>query len=217
MSRRLLLLRHGQTEYNVARRMQGHLDTELSDVGVTQAQRAAETMAELHVGKIISSDLKRAHDTALVVAEKFGLPVTTDPRLRETNLGDWQGKTHMEVDEHFPGARARWRFDAHWAPPNAETRQQVAKRARQVVDELLAQHQEWEDHAVLIVAHGGTISALSASLLGLAESKHPIFSNLGNTRWAQLVGRPVLDEVQQHTGTHMQWYLEGWNVDSSLS
>lgn len=117
MTRRLILLRHGQTEYNATRRMQGHLDTVLSDAGWSQAEAAADFLATLPIGKIISSDLARARDTAAVVGKRLGIDVTTDPRLRETDLGEWQAKTIDEVDTDYPGARAIWRHDATWAPP----------------------------------------------------------------------------------------------------
>lgn len=209
MTLRLILLRHGQTEFNRARRMQGHIDTELSDLGWQQAAAAADYLERYHIEQIIASDLQRAFATATVVGQRLGIEVRADERLRETHLGDWQGKTHAEIDESHPGARARWRYDATWAPPNAETRQEVAVRAHEVVDELI--EQPHEDATVLLVSHGGTISALTASLLGFAQSRHPIFASLGNTCWSQLLGRQKLD------APGYQWYLEGWNVGSVLN
>ncbi|MGB8402865.1 MAG: glucosyl-3-phosphoglycerate phosphatase, partial [Mycobacterium sp.] len=114
--RRLLLLRHGQTAYNAASRMQGQLDTDLSDLGREQAVAAAEVLAKRQPLVIISSDLRRALDTANTLGERAGMPVSVDARLRETHLGDWQGLTHQEVDELAPGARLAWRDDARWAP-----------------------------------------------------------------------------------------------------
>ncbi|AEX70416.1 histidine phosphatase family protein [Corynebacterium diphtheriae] len=236
MSRRLIVLRHGQTEYNATKRMQGHLDTVLSDAGWAQAEAAADFLATLPIGKIVSSDLARAHDTATVVGQRLGVDVSTDQRLRETNLGDWQAKTHEEVDEHYPGARALWRHDATWAPPNGESRIHVAQRARAVVDELMRDYDEWDDCSVLLVAHGGTISALTSSLLGLHQEQYSMISGLGNTCWAQLTARPrfhgaasenaekeAADYVDQlsarftsQTVTDAQWYLEGWNMGVAL-
>ncbi len=216
MARRLLLLRHGQTEFNATRRMQGHFDTELSQTGWQQAQAAAEMLVGQPIVKIIASDLRRAKDTAQVIGDQLNLPVSLDSRLRETDLGDWQGKTHEEVDSAFPGARARWRFDATWAPPNAETRQEVAARAFTVVEDLLQEVEQWEGNTVLIVAHGGTISALTSALLGFADSKHPLFSNLGNTQLAQIVGRDVPEGYPVHGNKAVQWYVEGWNIDCVL-
>src|SRR4051794_30579029 len=114
--RRLVMLRHGQTGYNAGSRMQGQLDTELSDLGRDQAVAAAEVLAKRQPLVIMSSDLRRALDTAVALGERSGMPVLVDTRLRETHLGDWQGMTHLEVDAAAPGARLAWRDDARWAP-----------------------------------------------------------------------------------------------------
>ncbi|MEX3770870.1 glucosyl-3-phosphoglycerate phosphatase, partial [Mycolicibacterium fortuitum] len=86
--RRLVLLRHGQTEYNAGSRMQGQLDTELSDLGRDQAAAAAEVLAKRQPLLIVSSDLKRALDTAMTLGDRAGISVQIDKRLRETHLGD---------------------------------------------------------------------------------------------------------------------------------
>ena len=207
MQRRLILLRHGQTTYNATNRMQGHLDSPLSETGLAQARSAAELVAKLGVSKIVASDLQRAANTAQIIADRLGLPVSTDARLRETHLGEWQGKSHAEVDAAHPGARARWRNDAAWAPPEGESRVEVAQRARPVVEELLAEYDAWDDSAVLLVAHGGTISALTANLLGLDVSQFLLFKSLGNTNTARLYAMPAYSEPD----SGMQWYLEAWN------
>ena len=110
--RRLVMLRHGQTEYNAGSRMQGQLNSELTDLGRAQAVAAAEVLAKRQPLLIVSSDLHRAYDTAVSLGERTGLPVQIDTRLRETHLGDWQGLTHVEVDAASPGARLAWRDDA---------------------------------------------------------------------------------------------------------
>lgn len=112
MIRRLVLLRHGQTTFNADSRMQGQLDTGLSDLGRAQAVAAAEVLAKRLPLAIVSSDLQRAYDTATALADRCHVGVSVDERLRETHLGDWQGLTHHEVDAIAPGAR----------PPGATTR-----------------------------------------------------------------------------------------------
>ena len=136
-NRRLLLLRHGQTEYNATSRMQGQLDTDLSDLGRAQAVAAAEVLAKRQPLVIVSSDLRRALDTATTLGDQAGMSVSIDERLRETHLGDWQGLTHHEVDALAPGARLAWRDDARWAPHNGESRVDVANRSLPVVAEQL--------------------------------------------------------------------------------
>lgn len=233
MARRLLILRHGQTEFNATGRMQGQLDTQLSDVGRAQAQATAEELAGWDIRRVISSDLVRAADTAAFIAQAHGLPVHTDPRLRETNLGQWQGRSHQEIDADHPGQRAMWRYNAHWAPPGGETRLEVAARARQVIDELMVEFDQWEEGTVVAVAHGGTIQALTSALLGLGHEPYPIFSGLGNTSWAQLTARPrfrwdgahpdasdfaaAMEVAPQtrfspETVKDAQWFLDAWNA-----
>lgn len=187
--------------------MQGQLDTELSEEGKQQARKIAPMLAELGVAKIVASDLSRAADTAQIVAEQLELPVTYDARLRETHLGQWQGKTHAEVDGVDGSLRAHWRNTPTWAPPEGESRIDVAQRARPVVDELLENFDEWEDAAVLLVAHGGTIAALTSSLLDLEISQYPMMKSLRNANFAQLQALPRYGEPD----TGMQWYLEAWN------
>lgn len=232
MTRRLILLRHGQTEYNATRRMQGHLDTQLSDLGFAQAESAADFLSTLNISRIISSDLNRAYDTARVVGGRLGVEVKKDPRLRETHLGEWQARSHNEVDTMYPGKRAIWRHDPTWAPPGGESRIDVATRARVVVEELMQEFSGWDDGTVLLVAHGGTISALTSNLLDLQYHQYPMFSGLGNTCWAQLTARPRFnaDEVEMLNGTSLpsarftienihnaQWYLDGWNMGVALT
>ena len=127
--RRLVLLRHGQTEWNAGSRMQGQLDTDLTELGREQAGAAAEVLAKRQPLVIVSSDLRRALDTATALGERSGVHVAVDERLRETHLGDWQGLTHLEVDDAAPGARLAWRDDARWAPHGGESRVDVADRS----------------------------------------------------------------------------------------
>lgn len=229
MSRRLIMLRHGQTIHNATRRMQGHLDTSLSEQGWEGARQVADCLRAAGISRIVSSDLSRAADTAGVVADLIGVDLQIDARLRETDLGQWQDLGHAEVDEKFPGARAAWRHDAKWAPPGGESRIDVARRARPVIDELMTSFPEWEGSTVLVVAHGGTISALTGSLLGFSPDMYPMLSTLNNTHCAVLTARPTytpgsadaLDDPRFETAAarfdpgapvDAQWYLDGWNL-----
>ncbi|NLV79280.1 MAG: histidine phosphatase family protein [Rhodococcus sp.] len=205
--RHLILLRHGQTGYNATRRMQGQLDTDLSDLGRRQALAIAHTIADFEPISIVSSDLRRAYDTAVAIGDRASLPVEIDPRLRETHLGEWQGLTHTEVDARAPGARARWRGDAEWAPPGGESRIDVARRSRPVVEELLDKQERWADRPVVLVAHGGLIAALTASLLDLPVNRWPALGGLGNTGWVRLSGY----------GDDPTWRLDVWNASATVS
>ena len=226
MTRRLIMLRHGQTEYNATRRMQGHLNTKLSPVGFEQAAAAADFLTNKNIVKIVSSDLDRAFDTATVIGQRLNLPVEKDERLRETHLGLWQARSHDEVDQLYPGMRALWRHDATWAPPGGESRVEVARRARPVVTELMQSLANWDSATVLLVAHGGIISALTSNLLELQVQQDPLFSGLGNACGSQLTARPrwsATEDREQSTPPEFspatvadaQWYLDGWNIGVS--
>ena len=201
--RRLILLRHGQTDYNVAGRMQGHLDSVLTAVGHEQAAAAAPVLAALGPDRVVSSDLQRAVDTAEVVGTACGLAVKFDARLRETHLGEWQGCTVPEIDLDYPGAIATWRSDPTWAPPGGESRVDVVARSRPVVDELDAEFGDSDGSStVLLVAHGGLIAGLVTGLMELPTEVWPSFGGLGNCRWAVLARRE----------DHPRWRLAGYNV-----
>jgi glucosyl-3-phosphoglycerate phosphatase len=216
--RHLVMLRHGQTEYNAGSRMQGQLDTDLSELGRNQAVAAAEVLAKRQPLLIVSSDLRRALDTAIALGERVGLPVTTDTRLRETHLGDWQGMTHLEVDEIAPGARLAWRDDARWAPHGGESRVDVAARSLPLVSELVERQSEWcvvdePDRPVVLVAHGGLIAALTGAVLGLPVDNWPIFGGMGNASWVQLSGH---SEPDAPFGD-IRWRLDVWNASAQVA
>ncbi|MCX5042764.1 histidine phosphatase family protein [Aldersonia sp. NBC_00410] len=201
--RRLILLRHGQTEWNADNRMQGQLDTQLTELGRSQAKDAAQALADLPITAIVSSDLHRAYDTATALGDVTGVPVRTDVRLRETHLGEWQGLVHTQVDERYPGQRETWRGDARFAPPGGESRVEVAARSIQVVRELL--DTDYDGVAVL-VAHGGLIAALSAALLDLPVDRWPVLGGLDNTSWVQLTEHETIG-----------WRLNVWNSSARVA
>jgi glucosyl-3-phosphoglycerate phosphatase len=215
--RRLVMLRHGQTEFNADSRMQGQLDTGLSELGRDQAVAVAEVLAKRHPLLIVSSDLRRAYDTAVVLGERTGMPVVVDTRLRETHLGDWQGMTHTEVDTAQPGARLAWREDATWAPHGGESRVDVARRSLPVIAELVDQQHDWgmdePGRPVVLVAHGGMIAALTAALLALPVDNWPVLGGTGNASWVQLSGHSAdaaaLDDIR--------WRLDVWNASAQVA
>ncbi|MEO9223280.1 MAG: histidine phosphatase family protein [Mycobacteriaceae bacterium] len=178
--------------------MQGQLDTELNVRGRAQADAVATVLAERKPALIVSSDLRRAAVTAQALAHRVGTGVRSDARLRETHLGQWQGLTHSEVEQRWPGGLHRWRTDPQWAPPGGETKVTVAERGVAVVREL-----DWDVEAerpVALVAHGGLIIAVTAQLLELPVSRWWVLGGLGNTRWAEL--RSTADG----------WRLHAWNA-----
>ena len=214
--RRLVMLRHGQTEWNAGNRMQGQLDAELSELGRGQAVAVAEVLAKRHPLLIVSSDLRRAYDTAVELTERTGSPLVVDARLRETNLGDWQGMTHGEVDAVAPGARVAWRNDATWAPHGGESRVDVARRSFPLIAELVDSQPDWgadeSDAPVVLVAHGGLIAALTARLLDLPVANWPVLGGMGNASWAQLSGHSAPDALDE-----IRWRLDVWNASAQVA
>jgi broad specificity phosphatase PhoE len=217
--RRLVMLRHGQTDFNAGSRMQGQLDSALTEMGRAQAVAAAEVLGKLQPLLIVSSDLHRAYDTAIKLGERTGLRVQVDSRLRETHLGDWQGLTHAQIDADAPGARLAWREDATWAPHGGESRIDVANRSLPVVTELVSDEPEWgdpsgPDRPVILVAHGGLIAALSAALLKLPVVNWPILGGMGNASWVQLSGHSEDSDVGFAS---IRWRLDVWNASAQVA
>lgn len=204
--RRVVLLRHGQTDYNVAGRMQGHLDSHLTEEGREQARRAAPVIARMSLDRMISSDLSRAVDTAEEVSTASGLAVKLDQRLRETHLGEWQGRSVPEVEVGYPGAITEWRGDPCWTPPGGESRVDVVQRSLPVVEEIDEEYaDEAGEQSLLLVAHGGMIAGMVCGLLDLPESTWPIIGGMGNCKWAVVARR----------ADHPRWRLSGYNIGVS--
>ena len=179
----LILLRHGETDWNAALRMQGHRDVPLNEAGLAQARAAAASVAALDPDVIVSSDLGRARVTADAVAEVIGLVVHQDQRLRETSLGEWEGLNREQIVARWPEEWDRWRAtSAHVAPPGGESRIQVAARASEVVTELDA----GAARRALLVAHGGLIVGLTGLLLELPDPQWSSLVGVGNCHWVVL-------------------------------
>ncbi|GAA0990421.1 histidine phosphatase family protein [Acrocarpospora macrocephala] len=178
MTRRIVCLRHGQTRWNVEHRFQGHTDIPLDEVGVAQAARAASLLAALKPTMIVSSDLQRAHQTALPLARLTGLTVTVDKELRERGGGDWEGLTREEIRAGWPAEFKSWRA------PNGESVTDVAHRVNVAVRRWAASLAE--DGLLVVASHGAAIRLGIAALLDLPEPLWPILGGLGNCSWSIL-------------------------------
>ena len=152
---RLLMIRHGQSEWNASGRWQGHADTALSETGRRQAGHASEVLGTFD--SVWASDLERAHETAHIIAELLGIgPVQTDPRLRENDVGPWQGLTTTEVEAGWPGF-----LDSRRRPPGFEDPALAVARVLAAMGEIASANAGGE---VLIVSHGGVIAAVHQAL-----------------------------------------------------
>lgn len=179
----LVLYRHGQTDWNVQFRMQGHTDIPLNPTGHFQASAAAASVAARNPDVMMASDLARARQTAGYVGEVSGLETGIDVRLRETSLGEWEGLTRDEVEPRWPDLWQQWRTTtAHTRPPGGESRFEVAERGAEVVAELDAT----DAGSALLVAHGGLIVGLTGYLLQLPDDSWSRLIGVQNCHWVVL-------------------------------
>lgn len=145
------MLRHGQSEWNAMGRWQGQADIELTDLGYEQARRATEKLGMFDA--VISSDLLRAHRTASIIAEGLGIGLLEpDPRLRETDVGEWQGLTHTQIERDWPGFLAE-----HKRPPGFEKDESIVER---VTSALVDLSHNFEGAEILCIAHAGVIRVM---------------------------------------------------------
>ena len=171
--RRVLLVRHGQSEWNAAGRWQGWADTPLTALGERQAQEAGTRIAtegsedRLHFVMVIASDLSRATRTAEVLSLALGLDpaaLRLEARVREYDVGDWCGLTRPEIEEGWPGDLARWRDGSLPQTPGGETREAFVARILAGIRSAASGATEIGDDVVLLVAHGGVIGAVQREL-----------------------------------------------------
>jgi broad specificity phosphatase PhoE len=159
----ILLARHGESDWNRARRWQGFADRPLTELGREQAVALADRLADTELDAVFSSDLQRARETAEIVARSKGLRVETTPDLREVDVGSWSGLTRAEAEARFPEAYARWLQGGEgW--DDGET---YAEMSRRVVGAILGIAAKHPNGRVLVVAHGGSIRAVHAAALGV--------------------------------------------------
>ena len=147
MATTILLARHGETDWNAARRVQGHTDVPLNERGREQARALAEELRDEPLDAVYASDLLRAHETARIVAERKDMDVIVLPELRERHFGTWEGLTDTEVLERYPHARTR-----SWG--DGETREELSHRFLAALARIAESH---PDGRVLVVAHGGPL------------------------------------------------------------
>jgi broad specificity phosphatase PhoE len=161
---RLILIRHGQTDWNAESRWQGQADVPLNSRGLEQAQRLAAELAGAGIQAVYTSDMQRALQTVQPLARLTGLPVRIDPRLREVHVGDWQGLLVTEIVARYGELFHRRQADpSAVTPPGGETLAQVQQRTYTVLDEILERHPH---ETVAIVGHGFVIALLRLRLEG---------------------------------------------------
>jgi glucosyl-3-phosphoglycerate phosphatase len=184
----LILWRHGTTEWNAERRIQGHTDVALTELGHAQAAQAAPLLAARKPDAIVSSDLTRATDTAAPLAELTNLTVRRDSRLRERRYGDWEGLTAAEIADQFPAAAARQRAGehdlGHGIEPPADVMKRVGEALREIADAA-------PGGTTVVVTHSGAARYGMFELLGWPMEQLRTMVALANCHYTELRLDPV--------------------------
>ena len=158
MKTKLLLIRHGETAWNAEHRIQGQLDIPLSPLGILQAARLAECLANESIDAVYSSAQSRAWLTAAPLAARLGLEVIAEPRLRERSFGIFEGLTLDEIAARYPEEFKKWRErDPAWRPEGGESGQQLINRVMAAVTDIGARH---AGQTVALVSHGGVLDVI---------------------------------------------------------
>ena len=162
---RLIVIRHGETEWNREKRMQGTTDTQLSDVGRSQAQALGRRLATRPFRALYSSDLSRARDTARAIAEHTHAEVVADPRLQERRFGIFEGLVAAEIVARYPEEHARFSSrDPDYEVPGGESARSFTRRCLGCLAEIADRHRGGE---VVVVTHGLVLDALYRAAHGL--------------------------------------------------
>ena len=161
----LIIIRHGETEWNLEGRIQGHMDSPLTESGRAQAEAIATRLQTVEVNALYSSDRGRAYSTAQVVSHKTGQDILTDKRLRELHLGKFEGLTEEEVRKRFPEEYVYLKKAVpDYIYPGGESKEQFSLRVISCLEELMGKHQ---GEQIVVITHGGALSRLIRYTLGM--------------------------------------------------
>jgi probable phosphoglycerate mutase len=198
---RFIVVRHGETQWNVEARVQGHLDSPLTPQGHLQADAIARRLESEAFDLVIASDLGRALQTAQRITGRSGHEVVLDPRLRERHFGEGEGLTYGELDARWPDVFSRVRdTDPDASIPGGETRREFHERVAAAFDALAREH---GGRRVLVVAHGGVLAALYRIVHGIPVGK-PHAVPIANASYNAI------------TFDARGWTLDAWNDTAHL-
>jgi len=195
---RLIVWRHGNTDWNAGNRVQGQTDVSLNDLGRQQAVDAAELLVKLRPSAIVSSDLRRSADTAAALAALTGLSISYDKRLRERYFGAWQGHTMTEVAQLFPDQHARWQAGQE-VGGDVESLDELGRRVSDAVLDAAALAPP--GGTVVVATHGAAARQGVGHLLGWPIEQLRTLRALQNCHWLEL----TLDEKRG-------WQVAAYNV-----
>ena len=197
----ITIIRHGQTLWNVQRRMQGQSDSPLSEDGVRQARLLAQRLAKREFTTLYSSDSGRAQHTANCVAEVTGHRVIVDSRLRERHFGIFEGLTGPEIEARHPEAFTRWKSrDPEYVVPGGESALAFRDRAQKCLQDIATRH---AGESVVVVTHGLVLDVIYRAAYGIP---------LGEPRFHELVNAGI-NQIRYVAGT---WRVDVWGDGSHL-
>lgn len=199
---RVIIVRHGETTWNLEGKRQGHFDSALTDKGVAQAQALAKRLQRERFQRLYSSDLGRAHHTATIVAKATGHEIVVDVRLRERSLGVFQGLNGEEIKTRYPEEHRLHRtMGPDYVIPGGESMRQQVERNIACLNELAEKHL---GETIVVVAHGGVLSGLFRHTFSipLAAPRRFEFQNAGLNVFAFQEG---------------EWRLQTWGDISHLA
>ncbi|MDO4411704.1 histidine phosphatase family protein [Cutibacterium sp.] len=207
MTTRIVLVRHGETEFNADGRLQGQLDIPLSQVGVAQAEAVAPVIAGMNPVAIVSSPLVRARATAETIGRAAGVEVDVDDRLKEVDVGKWAGETVPDLHRNDPDYTRLMASGEDFRRSDGETTAEVAQRVIGAVKDAVDEH---TSETVCLVSHGFALRAAVVWLLGGGYPEFLRFGGLGNCSWT------VLDRIgsgeADRRGMDDRWRLRTYNA-----
>ncbi|OCL26147.1 alpha-ribazole phosphatase [Orenia metallireducens] len=169
MGTKIILVRHGETEWNRQLRFQGSQDISLNDKGIEQAEKLAQRLSYEEIDVVYASDLGRAYQTAKAVAKEHNLEVHKLSELQEINFGQWEGLTYNQIQEEYQAEWVMWEENpALNGAPEGESLKDVQERSVKGLEEILSGH---SGNTILIVSHGGVIKVLISTLFGIPLAK----------------------------------------------
>lgn len=184
---RLILVRHGESEWNAIGRLQGQANPPLSKLGRRQAAHMAARLVDEGVDAIVASDLERAYETADALAGSVGLEVARREDLREVDVGSWTGTTREEVERENPQAWTRWRIEGIEGWEDGETYAEAMVRVGGAISELASAYPE---QTVVAVTHGGCIRLATCHLLGMPAAEFGRIMSIGNASITEFLVEP---------------------------
>ena len=201
MNKRIVLWRHGRTEWNVLGRVQGQTDVPLDDEGRRQARVAAPRLAALRPARVVTSDLVRARTTAEALVELLDVELDVDPRLREVSFGEREGMTLKQAWERWPAEMRGMVENTGPRIPGAETYAEAGERVAVVLRELADSLEDGQ--TAVVVSHGASIRTGACAFVGLPEGYWQVFSGLSNCASVYL--------EERWAGPGRTWRIQEWN------